>query len=86
MKLAYILKAKKFAFSVKKIAEKVCKSRHHFWAIWGNLGPFWVNFGPLWIILGHSRAILGRFWPFGVIFGPLWAIFGPFVVATVAKR
>ena len=40
--LAYILKAKKFAeslrdrfFSPKKIAEKVSNSGRHFWAIWG---------------------------------------------------
>ena len=60
-------------------SQKVRKSGRHFWAIWGNCGPFWVIFGPLWIILGHSRAILGHF-------GSFWAIFGPFVVATVAKR
>ena len=74
---AYILKAKKFAeplFQSKKIAEKVRKSGRHFWAIWGNFGPFWVIFGPFWIILGHSRVILGHFRPFWVIFGPLWAI------------
>ena len=67
------------AFSVKKkIAEKVRKSGRHFWAIWGNCGPFWVIFGPLWIILGHSRAILDHFGPFWVIFGPLWATLGHF--------
>ena len=60
----YILKAKKFAeplFQSKKIAEKVRKSGRHFWAIWGNCGPFWVIFGPLWIILGHFVAFLDKF-------------------------
>ena len=43
----YILKAKKFAeppFQLKKIAEKVCKSGRHFWAILGNFGSFLGNF------------------------------------------
>ena len=65
----YILKAKKFAeplFQSKKIAEKVRKSGRHFWAIWGNCGPFWVIFGPLWIILSHSRVTLGHFGSFSV--------------------
>ena len=85
MSKSHILKAKKIAeppFQSKKIAEKVRKSGRHFWAIWGNFGPFWVIFGPLWIILGHSRAIWGHIGPFWVIFGPLWAIlghFGPFL-------
>ena len=59
----YILKAKKFAepfFQSKKFMEKVRKSGRHFWAIWGNFGPFWVIFEPFWIILGHCRAILGH--------------------------
>ena len=46
----YILKAKKFGesfFQSKKFMEKVRKSGRHFWAIWGNCGPFWVIFGPL---------------------------------------
>ena len=62
---SYILKVKKFAeplFQSKKIADKVRKSGRHFWAIWGNFGPFWIIFGPFWVILGYSR-------PFGVIFG-----------------
>ena len=45
---AYILKAKKFAgplFQSKKFAEKVHKSGHHFWAIWGNFGSFLGIFG-----------------------------------------
>ena len=70
---AYILKAKKFGeplFQSKKIAEKVRKSGRHFWAIWGNCGPFWVIFGPLWIILGHSRAILGHLGSYLGHFGP----------------
>ena len=74
----YILKAKKFAeplFQSKKIAEKVRKSGRHFWAIWGNCGPFWVIFGPLWIILGHSRAILGHLGSYLGHFGPFWVIF-----------
>ena len=66
------------AFSVKKNCGKVRKSGRHFWAIWGNFGPFWVIFGPFWIILGHSRAILGHLGPFGVIFEPFWVIFGTF--------
>ena len=76
----YILKAKKFAeplFQSKKIAEKVRKSGRHFWAIWGNCGPFWVIFGPLWIILGHSRAIWGHLGSYLGHFGPCWVIFGP---------
>ena len=75
------------AFSVKKFAGKVRKSGRHFWAIWGNFGPFGVIFGPFWIILGHSRAMLDHFGPFGVIFGPLWAIlvhFWPFLGHFVA--
>ena len=47
------------------------KSGRHFWANWGNFGPFWVIFGPLWIILGHSRA----FW---AIWGHIWATVGHF--------
>ena len=77
----YILKAKKFAeplFQSKKIAEKVRKSGRHFWAIWGNFGPFWVIFGPFWIILGHSRAILGHLGSYLGHFGPFWVIFGHF--------
>ena len=47
------------AFSVeKKIAEKVRKSGRHFWAIWGNFGPFGVIFGPF---LGHFGSFLGHF-------------------------
>ena len=78
---AYILKAKKFAeplFQSKKFAEKVRKSGRHFWAIWGNCGPFWVIFGPLWIILGHSRAILGHLGSYLGHFGPFWVILGHF--------
>ena len=65
-------------FGQKKIAEKVRKSGRHFWAIWGNCGPFWVIFGPLWIILGHSRAILGHFGSYLGHFGPFWVILGHF--------
>ena len=54
------------------------KAIAHFWAIWGNCGPFWVIFGPLRIILGHSRAILGHFGSYLGHFGPFWVIFGPF--------
>ena len=52
------------------------KSGRHFWAIWGNFGPFglifgpfcvifgpfWVIFGPFWVLLGHFWAILWHFW------------------------
>ena len=61
-----------------KLLEKVRKSGRHFWAIWGNCGPFWVIFGPLWIILGHSRAILGHLGSYLGHFGPFWVIFGHF--------
>ena len=46
------------------------KSGRHFWANWGNFGPFWVIFGPLWIILGHSRAIWGHLGSYLGHFGP----------------
>ena len=39
------------------------KSGRHFWAIWGNFGPFWVT-------LDHFGSYLGHFGPFWVIFGP----------------
>ena len=45
------------AFSVKKIAEKVHKSGHHIWAIWGNFGSFLGHFGSFWVILGPFWAI-----------------------------
>ena len=64
--------------STKKIAEKVRKSGRHFWAIWGNCGPFWIIFGPLWIILGHSRVILGHLGSYLGHFGSFWAILGHF--------
>ena len=63
----YILKAKKFVeplFQSKKIAGKVRKSGRHFWAIWGNFGPFWITLRHFWAILGHIWDILGPFWPF----------------------
>ena len=56
-------------------SQKVRKSGRHFWAIWGNCGPFWVIFGPLWIILGHSRAILGHLGSYLGHFGPFWVIY-----------
>ena len=62
---SYILKAKKFAeplFQSKEIAEKVRKSGRHFWAIWGNFGPFLDHFGSFWVILRPFWAILGHFW------------------------
>ena len=59
-------------------SQKVRKSGRHFWAIWGNCGPFWVIFGPLWIILGHSRAILGHLGSYLGHFGPFWVILGHF--------
>ena len=70
-RVAYILKAKKFAepsFQSKKIAEKVRKSGRHFCAIWGNFGPFWVIFGPF---KGHVG-------PFCAIWGHIWATLGHF--------
>ena len=54
------------------------KALAHFWAIWGNCGPFWVIFEPLWIILGHSRAILGHLGSYLGHFGPFWVILGHF--------
>ena len=38
------------------------KSGRHFWAIWGNFGPFGVIFGPFWVIFGHFWAIAWYFW------------------------
>ena len=54
------------------------KSGRHFWAIWGNFGPFGVIFGPFWIILGHSRATLGHLGSYLGHFGPFWVILGRF--------
>ena len=67
------------AFSVKRNCGKVRKSGRHFWAIWGNCGPFWVIFGPLWIILGHSRAIFGHLGSYLGHFGSFLGHFGSFL-------
>ena len=76
----YILKAKKFAepfFQSKKFMEKVRKSGRHFWAIWGNCGPFWVIVGQLWITLGHSRAVWGHLGSYLGHFGKIQKKIGP---------
>ena len=60
----------------KKIAEKVRESGRHFWAIWGNFGPFWVIFGPFWIIPEPFCVIWGHIWVTLANFGSLLAILG----------